>query len=165
MTYHAPSSIQCDYFRFLIATSYFNSFNFSYPSTLQITPSLRLIWKLKWQKILKDLCRMQLSPTVAINASTRVQQLLISRSTCGNILEKGPSNAINAVTLANKLLNLRCTYWFIQVKSLSCAIIVVTPALLVVTSGDTCWLIQEKSLTNANNVITPAKNLVRSRDT
>ena len=65
--------------------------------------------EVKWQKFQKNLCRMQLSPTVATSASTRAQELLISRRTCGNIREKSLSSAINVATLAQKLATSRHT--------------------------------------------------------
>ena len=80
---------------------------------------------------------MQLCPTVATSASIRVQELIISRDTCGNMREKNLSSAINVATLARKL----------------------------VASGDTCGLIQVRSLSVVRNVTTLAQKLVASRHT
>ena len=55
--------------------------------------------EVKWQEFQKNLCRMQLSPTVATSASTRAQELIISRDTCGNIRERGLSSATNVAKL------------------------------------------------------------------
>ena len=65
--------------------------------------------EVKWQKFLKNLYTVQSSPTVATSANTLAKQLLISRCTCGNILEKSLSIAINANTLALKLVPSRNT--------------------------------------------------------
>ena len=72
---------------------------------MKITPS-KLVFEfaVKWQKFLKNLCRMQLSPTVATSANTRAHALLISRATCGNIQEKNLSIAINVATPALELI-------------------------------------------------------------
>ena len=90
--------------------------------------------KVKWQMILKNLCRMQLSPTVATSAITRAQELLISRDISGNIHERSLSNAINVTSPADQLL----------------------------TSRNTCGNIREKSLSSATNVATLVQKLVDS---
>ena len=81
--------------------------------TLQpcIQPHRGLAFELivKWQMILKNLCMVQLSPTVATSASTPAPQLLISRSTCGNIREKSLSSATNVASLAQNLVASRNT--------------------------------------------------------
>ena len=128
------------YFHFPIRISYWRSFKFSYPSTLLIALSTTFIriFKSKWKKLLKNLCRMQLSPTVATSASTPAPQLLTSRSTCGNIREKSLSSAINVNTHAHMLTGSRHICGNICEKSLSSAINVATLAQKLVASGDTC---------------------------
>ena len=74
-------------------------------------------WKSKWQAFQKNLCRMQLSATVATSAITPAPQLLTSRRTCGNIREKSLSSAINVASLVPQLVISSDTYWLIQVKS------------------------------------------------
>ena len=118
--------------------SYLSFIYSSYPTTLEITSSiLAFELEVKWQRFLKNLCRMQLSPTVATSASTRAQTLLISRSTCGNIREKSLSSAIN----------------------------VNTPAPRLVASRHICGLIRGRSLSTAHNVTFPAQQLVASKHT
>ena len=101
--HNRQNSLQYDYFHFSITTSHMSSLKFSFPSTLKITPSkLAFELEVKWQKFLKNLCRMQLIPTVATSASTHAQQLLTSRHTCENIREKSLSSATNVASLVRK---------------------------------------------------------------
>ena len=112
--------------------------------------------EVKWQKFQKNLCRMQLSPTVATSASTRAQTLLISRGTCGNIPEKSLSSATNVASLPHKLATSGDTCWLIRVRSLSGAINVASLAQKLVISRDTCWLIRVRSHSAVHNATTLA---------
>ena len=159
------NSLQYYYFHFRIRISNLTLWSVTLQPCIQPHRGLAFELKVKWQKLLKNLCRMQLRPTVAISARTRAQELIVSRDTCGNIREKSLSNAINVATLVQQLVDSRNTCWLIRVRSLSVVHNVTTLAHQLVTSRNTWGFTQGKIPLAAHNATTLAKKLVDSGNT